>query len=273
MCSSDLVSDQSESKLDPTCTHITFPNPVTHIWLSPDQSNLYVHAHALSFFFNLYACMVITWTPVPMRFCFRFFSPTCCKRQRRPPALRHPTPVADAATWSDPLFSNPFLWKNELAKYSDANCFSTSRQRSVVCPAARTISPTLRQQPPPRASSVHEPCCTLAFYVIDTTRPQCHAVAHVRHPSASFDALPLRSIRPSPRLVADLIASRSRRFLDAFSSHYAGPTATPGASLPAAAHRTAQASCPEFPTQPTAIRDRRHAPPCAYRTFPGARRA
>ena len=55
-----------------------------------------------------------------------------------------------------------------------------------------------------------------------------------------------------PRLVAGLIASRIRRLRNVFNSHYAGPIATSSRSLPIAAHRTVQASCPKCPTPPTA---------------------
>jgi hypothetical protein len=56
-----------------------------------------------------------------------------------------------------------------------------------------------------------------------------------------------------PRLVADLIASHSRRFLDVFTGHSADPIATSDASLSTAAHRTVQASCPKCSIPPTAI--------------------
>jgi hypothetical protein len=56
-----------------------------------------------------------------------------------------------------------------------------------------------------------------------------------------------------PRLVADLIASRSRRFLDVFTGHCTDLIATSDASLSTAAHRTVQASCPKCPIPPTAI--------------------
>ena len=158
-----------------------------------------------------------------------------------------------------------------LIRRQAPSLFLDTRQQLVACPITRACStPTLPQQSPPYASFVHEPCApwppasSTQLVRSATTPPVCNTERIVLMLSRS-DLFG----RP-PRLVADLIASQSRRLSDVFTSHYVGPIAPSGQSLPMCSPSDGPVLLPEVSDSTDRIRDHRHAPPCAYRrTFPG----
>ena len=114
-------------------------------------------------------------------------------------------------TYSCSLDSDFVPWEKSLPIIPmDASClFLTLANKTAACPAARTRTPTLSLQPSPRATSVHEPCApwppasSTQLVRSATTPPACNT-------ERIFSMLSHSDLfgRP-PRLVADLIASRS----------------------------------------------------------------